>query len=75
VATVNRGDLLDPGLLALLALLRVGLEPIGSEGLESNEDPGREHLDPTESTEQLGQACGKRAIARDAPKKMDDKNK
>ena len=40
VAAVNRGDLLDPGLLALLALLRVGLEPIGSEGLESNEDPG-----------------------------------
>ena len=39
-AAVNRGDLLDPGLLALLALLRVGLEPIGSEGLESNEDPG-----------------------------------
>ena len=30
---------------------------------------------PTESTEQLGQACGKRAIARDAPKKIDDKNK
>ena len=30
---------------------------------------------PTESTEQLGQACGKRAIARDAPKKVDDKNK